>query len=164
MTEIERKYLARLSDADVLDDAEASRIRQGYLTDREPAVRIRERVQGDKREYTLTVKAGRGLVRREVEVLVDEDSAHALIEMAGRHVIEKTRYRVGRWDVDVFAGSLTGLILAEIELEHVREHVDTPSGIELVREVTDDASFTNQRLAFLSSAEAAALARWVGRG
>lgn len=164
MTEIERRFLIRITDPAVLQRAEVSSIRQGYLTSVEPAVRVRESERGGELEYTLTIKAGRGVVRQEVEVPVGEEAARTLMGMAEQRVLEKVRHHVGRWDIDVFGGKLTGLILAEVELDHVHEVVPAPAGLELVREVTDDAAFTNQRLALLSTAEAAALARWVGRG
>lgn len=160
MYEIERRYLIRLTEPDRLQRAPASKIRQAYLTAVEPAVRVRE----SEGAYVLTVKSGRGRVRREVEVPLDEESGRALMEMAGRRIVEKTRHRLGRWEIDVFEGKLQGLILAEVELDHPNETVPAPAGIALVREVTDDAAFTNQRLAQLSPPEAAALARWLGRG
>ena len=129
MTEIERRYLARIADPAVLERARVSRIRQGYLSAGEPAVRVRERETDGDFAYTLTVKAGRGVIRREVEVPIDADAGLALMEMAGRRVLEKLRHVVGRWEIDVFQGKLTGLTLAEVELDHPREVVPAPVGL-----------------------------------
>lgn len=154
MLEIERRYLVRLADPGVLPRPD--RIRQGYLTAGEPAVRVRER----NGRWTLTVKAGRGVVRREVEVDVPTDRGAALFEMAGERTLEKERHVAGRWEIDVFRGKLDGLVLAEIELADEDEPVPPPpAGLELGREVTLEGEFTNQRLALLSTEAARRIVR-----
>lgn len=154
--EIERRFLCRIADPRVLRGAARRHvIRQGYLTDAEPAVRIRS-LDG---EYILTIKSGRGRIRREVEVKVDADVGEALMAMAAEHRLEKERYVLGAWEVDVFRGKLEGLVLAEIELEDAESPLPPPpDGITLGHEVTDDGAYTNQRLAALGEAEAR---RWV---
>ena len=157
MFEIERRFLCRITDPRTL--AGASRrhaIRQGYLTTDGPAVRIRDR----DGEYFLTIKSGFGRVRREIEVAVDPDAGEALFEMTGNHRLEKVRYVLGPWEIDVFQGKLAGLVLAEIELDDENAPLPPPPpGIALLRAVTDDAAFTNQRLAMLGPEEAGALVR-----
>lgn len=156
MKEIERRFLFRLDDESVLGTAARSRIRQGYLSEGEPAVRIRCRDGA----YTLTVKSGRGIARDEVELPVDGDRGAALMSMAGDRVVEKERYLAGRWEIDLFADKLAGLGIAEIELEFEDEPLPPPPpGLALGREVTDDGRFTNQALAGASPEEAAALIR-----
>jgi CYTH domain-containing protein len=146
MIEIERRFLCRITDLKALSDVPRWHIRQGYLTDREPAVRIRRRED----EYILTFKAGRGLVRREVELPVPPEIGAELMDMAGEHRLDKIRYQVGRWEIDLFEGKLTGLVLAEIELSSIDETLPpAPVGMELGREVTEEGAFTNQRLALL---------------
>lgn len=159
MVEIERRFLCRVVDEPALRRAgRESIIRQGYLAVGDPSVRIRQR----DGEYVLTVKAGRGRVRREVELAVPPQEGEALMAMTGEHRLEKVRYAVGRWEVDVFGGKLRGLILAEVELEDAHERLPgPPPWLELVREVTDDGAFTNQQLARLGAAEAARFVREV---
>lgn len=155
--EIERRFLCRVVDAAALERAgRRTAIRQGYLTLGDPAVRIRWKDGA----YLLTIKSGAGRVRREVEVRVGAEEGGALMEMAGAHRLEKVRYAVGRWEIDVFGGKLDGLVLAEAELHREDERLpDPPACIELLREVTDDGAFTNQRLAQLGAAEAARFVR-----
>ena len=157
MVEIERRFLCRVADAGALEGAgRRIVIRQGYLTRDAPAVRIRQK----DGEYLLTIKSGGTRVRREVEVAVGREEGEALMAMAGEHRLEKVRHAAGRWEVDVFGGKLAGLVLAEVELEREDEPLPpAPPWLELVREVTDDAAFTNQRLAWLEPAEAARFVR-----
>jgi CYTH domain-containing protein len=157
MVEIERRFLCRVVDGPALRRAgRESIIRQGYVAVGDPSVRIRQK----DGEYVLTVKAGRGRVRQEVELAVPPREGEALMAIAGERRLEKVRYAVGRWEVDVFGGKLQGLVLAEVELEDVHERLpEPPPCIELVREVTDDGAFTNQRLARLGAAEAARFVR-----
>lgn len=155
MLEIERRFLCRITDASALRTAgDVVPIRQAYLTTEGVAVRIRQ--AGGV--HVLTVKAGGGRVRREVEVEVDAARAEALFAMAEGRSMEKRRHRAGRWEVDVFEGRFEGLLVAEVELEHAEEPLPAPPpGVELLEEVTDTPGFTNQRLAAMDEAEARAL-------
>jgi CYTH domain-containing protein len=111
-------------------------------------VRIRQR----DRDFLLTVKTGKGLVRREVEFSIPSEPGAELMAIAGERRVEKTRYQLGRWEIDLFEGKLAGLVLAELELTGVDEPVPPPpAGIELIREVTLEPTFTNQRLAALET-------------
>ncbi len=158
MIEIERRFLCRVVEPDVLRTASRrAEIRQGYITRGEPAVRIRAR----DGQYLLTIKAGRGRVRSEVEIGVDEETARALFELAGDRRLEKVRYVIDRWEIDIFRGPLEGLAIAEVELDAPDEPLPpAPPGIALLREVTDDPTFTNQHLAHLTPESAR---RLVGR-
>lgn len=162
MKEIERRFLCRQVSAGALDGAEQrSIIRQGYLTVSDPAVRIRQRDD----TFFLTVKSGGGLVRREVEFPVDPAVAHELMSIAGDRQVEKVRWRLGRWEIDVFRGKLEGLVIAEVELQSEDEPLPAPPrGVTLLREITGEGRFTNQCLAQLSAAEAARLVREVAGG
>ena len=150
MLEIERRFLARLNTP----LTQGERIRQGYLSLTEPTVRIRDRAGVGVR----AVKSGRGLVRREVEVPVDPESGSELLEMAGEIRVDKIRYDVGRWEIDVFQGRLDGLVLAEIELEGEAEETPAePAGVVLIRDVTME--LTNHWLASLPAEDAPRVVR-----
>lgn len=117
--EIERKYLVR-PDAWRPPASGGTIHRQGYLSV-DPARVVRVRRAG--RRAWLTVKGpNRGIVRTEFEYPVPVADAEAMLDtLCVPPVIEKTRYRTryrGRvWEVDVFAGANTGLMVAEVELE-----------------------------------------------
>lgn len=142
--EIERKFLVRKEGLPPLVGGE--RITQAYLGF-EPVVRAR--VQGP-RGY-LTVK-GKGLaVRREAELEISAEDARGLMDFRpeGTVVIQKTRYQVrfdeDLWEIDVFEGVLSGLILAEIELGEECQAVVLPPWAG--EEVTGNPSYANSNLA-----------------
>ncbi len=148
--EIERKYLLSGLPAAVVG-ARRLEVDQGYL----PGTRIRERirrtVEGSAVRYYRTIKMGAGLERIEIE----EETTRVFFDTVwpltlGKRV-RKRRYLMpvadGVWEVDEFLDR--DLVLAELELEHVNQHVELPDFIEsvLVREVTAEKSYANFRLA-----------------
>ena len=113
--EIERKFLVDANRVPV-DLTAGVPIRQGYLA-QEGDVEVRVRITPV--EATLTVKAGKGLTRTEVEAVIAADDAEALwVHTDGRR-IDKRRTRVTLGanvaEVDLYAGDLTGLCTAEVE-------------------------------------------------
>lgn len=149
--EIERRFLVRVSDTFWKAAGEGAPLRQGYIRNGTPSVRIRV---GEARGPVLTCKSGSGIRRREVETVVPPEMAEVLMEAAEDRIIAKTRYRVGPWEVDRFVADLEGLELMEIELSDVEEVIpDPPSGIRVLREVTDSKTFVNGRLARLTPKE-----------
>lgn len=144
--EIERKFIAHPS---VLEQCRAGApIVQGYLhTDAENTVRVRR--IGER--YCVAWKGQRrGACREEVEQeVLPEVGAALLATIAPLDRIEKTRHRIDAhghvWEVDVFAGPLSGLIVAEVELAREDEPVVLPAWVG--REVTSDARYRNSRLA-----------------
>jgi adenylate cyclase len=144
--EIERKFLATRAVLELCRFGTV--IVQGYLyTDAENTVRVRR--MGAR--YLLAWKGRRdGAVRQEIEFELPAPVGAALlgaVDPGSR--IEKVRYRIEAeervWDVDVFAGALDGLILAEAELAHADEAVALPAWIG--EEVTADERYRNSRLA-----------------
>lgn len=124
-------------------------LRQGYLAvDGSVSVRVRD---AGARGCTLTIKGGRGAVRTELEWPITRDRFEAAWAITGGRRIEKTRYEL-RLDghvveLDVFAGELDGLLLAEVEFESddSLRRFDPPGWFG--REVTDDERYTNALLA-----------------
>lgn len=149
--EIERRFLVRVADALWFKLGEGHHLRQGYIRNGEPSVRIRT---GEPRGAVLTCKSGKGIRRREVETEVPDDVALALFEASENRVIEKIRWHIGPWVLDRFLGPLDGLALLEIELEAESDPIPaSPEGVHVLREVTDDKRFVSGRLARMKKKE-----------
>jgi len=88
-----------------------------------------------------------GIKQIEIEKFLSEKEFNLLWSKIDRK-IEKTRYKIGKWEVDKFT-NLTGryknLILAEIELDTVDEFVEIPDWID--QEVTGYSWAFNNNLA-----------------
>lgn len=145
--EVERKFL--VSDDSWRDGVTTStRIVQGYIA-QTPSATVRVRVKGDK--GFLTVKGlSVGVSRSEFEYEVPVPDALAMLaELAQGPVIDKVRHLVpvgGHvWEVDVFAGDNTPLIMAEVELASADEPFERPGWAGL--EVSDDQRYFNVNLA-----------------
>ncbi len=153
--EIERKWLVAAVPDDALA-APAVRIEQGYLTIGSDGGETRLRRKGER--VYLTVKAGTGMTRREHEVELSAEQFDALWPATqGARVLKHRRALLTddghTIELDIFAGELEGLMLAEVEF-------DDPWGAESFvapywfgREVTDDPAYKNQRLALASRDE-----------
>lgn len=143
--EIERRFLVRCADAMWLRLGEGNHLRQGYVRNGEPSVRIRI---GEPRGAVLNCKSGSGIRRSEVEAIVPADVAQALFQAAEDRVVEKIRWRMGAWELDRFLGALEGLMLLEIELDAEDQAMPpVPEGVHVLREVTDDKRFVSGYLA-----------------
>lgn len=145
MIEVERRFLV-----DVLPEPlpRPSRIVQGYLTTSPASVRVRS----EDGVYTLTIKAGAGLVRTEIARSLSAAEFDALWDVATELRIQKRRHRVelddGRIaELDLFDGELSGRRLVEVEFddEAAAEAFTPPTWFG--REVTTDGRYTNARLA-----------------
>lgn len=145
--EIERKFLVRGSDWR-RSPAGSARIRQAYLPTG-PGLSLRVRIK-DNAAATLTLKSRESeLSRLEFEYPIPTADAEALIALRQGSIIEKTRHNVPwrghTWEIDVFCGENAGLIIAEIELRHEREHFAVPDW--LGDEVTGQPQYYNSTLA-----------------
>lgn len=145
-TEVERKFILP-EPPPALPMARV--LRQGYLAE-ERDVEVRVRLDGER--AALTVKAGRGLSRTEVELPLDAAQFDTLwAHTAGRRV-EKMRSEVALPDghlveVDVYSGALSGLCVAEVEFASEAAARAFPVPRWFGREVTGDAAWTNAALA-----------------
>jgi len=146
--EIERRFLVRVSDAVWPRLGEGRHLRQGYVRNGEPTVRVRI---GEARGPVLTCKSGSGIRRSEAEVVVPPEVAEALFLAAEDRIIEKIRWQVDGWELDRFLGALDGLAVLEIELESEDQALPPmPDGVHILREVTDDNRFVSAGLANMS--------------
>ena len=155
--EIERRFLVRVEDVMWFQLGEGRHLRQGYVRNGEPSVRIRF---GEGRGAVLTCKSGKGIRRSEVETVVPDDVAQALLVAAEGRTVEKVRWKLGRWELDRFLGPLDGLALLEIELTAEEEPLpDAPTGVQILREVTDDKRFVSGQLARMKEKDQRKLVR-----
>jgi adenylate cyclase len=145
--EIERKFLVRGNEWQQIA-AERMAIRQAYLgASGKASVRIRI---VDNGRATLTVKSRPVALRRlELEYPIPTLEAEALMQLRHGSVVEKVRHRFPHgelaWEVDVFSGENSGLVIAEIELRSEGQQIELPSWIG--EEITGQAQYYNGSLA-----------------
>ena len=144
--EIERKFL--VADDGWRSHADSGRrLIQAYLAQTDRAV-VRVRIEDGARAAMTVKSAAAGLMRQEFEYSIPPAEAEKLAALRQGAVLEKTRFLVPhagrRWEVDVYGGENTGLVLAEIELESEAAEFDRPAW--LGTEVTGDARYYASRL------------------
>ncbi len=145
MIERERRFLvASLPDPLPVP----ARIVQGYLTTSPVSLRVR-RIDA---RHVLTIKAGSGRNRLEIERDLEPDEFQALWERATELRIEKRRHRIAldgglTAELDLFDGELSGRVLVEVEFDDdATAEVFVPPAW-FGREVTEDPRYTNSSLA-----------------
>lgn len=141
--EIERKFLVARFDLDALTGDEIiENVTQSYAS-LSPEVRIR--TKGN--QGYLTLKSDGTLSRKEIETEIPLEIAREMItEIPAR--IEKVRYTLERFEIDIYRGKLAGLITAEVELTSESEELPrVPECLTLGKEVTEDKRFKNKNLA-----------------
>ncbi len=144
--EVERKFL--VPDPPDLSDAESDEIEQGYLAiGPEGEVRVRRR--GER--LVLTAKRGAGLSRQEAEIELDRQRFDELWPLTEGRRLHKRRYVASqaghRIEVDVYAGELEGLVVAEIEFDSEDEARAFEPPDWVGDEVTGDHRYLNETLA-----------------
>lgn len=148
MLEIERKFLVSNLQA-CLEMATASfAIFQGYLSV-DPERTVRLRIQNTHAFLTIKgASSADGTTRVEWEKSISLDEANTLSPLCLPGGIQKTRYHVPfnkfLFEVDVFEAALSGLALAEIELQSADQKIELPDWIG--KEVTGDKRYYNSQL------------------
>ena len=146
--EIERKFLVT-GEGWKAQVTRRRHLRQAYLS-RQGRTSIRVRI-ADATSATLTIKSRGGRTcRAEFEYSLPVADALALLELRDGLVLSKVRHEVRgndglTWEIDVFEGENTGLVIAEVELVHAQQVVVLPPWIG--REVTHEERYYNSRLA-----------------
>ncbi|MEO5643408.1 MAG: CYTH domain-containing protein [Bacteroidia bacterium] len=144
--EIEHKYLVKAERWKQVTPFKIVPIRQAYLS-KDPEKTIRIRVAGDKGFITIKGKSV-GASRPEYEYEIPLAEAEELIKNFCNNLIEKTRHYVlyenKTWEVDIFEGLNSGLIIAEIELNAENEEYSKPDWID--HDVTTDKKYANSNL------------------
>lgn len=143
--EVERKFLVT-SDG-WRANANGSCFCQGYI-DTSDDTTVRIRIAGER--AFITVKGpSQGMSRAEFEYPIPLADAKVMLrDLCRQPLIEKMRYDVpygGKlWSVDVFGAENSGLVVAEVELDHPAEHVPLPPWVG--EEVTEDPRYRNSAL------------------
>lgn len=148
LVERERKFLVEAVPDDLVR-TDVAYLRQGYLaTGERGSVRVRD---AGPAGCTLTVKAGGGAERTELEWPIERREFDAAWPHTEGRRIEKTRHRIpfdGHVvELDVFRGDLDGLVMAEVEFTSSDEMAAFTPPAWFGREVTDDRGYTNASLA-----------------
>ncbi len=140
--EIERKFLVA-NDGWKQSVIKTARIRDGLVA-YENGRKVRVRVLDDI--ATITVKGRRdGLRRCEYEYEIPTSDAEEILRLMcdGRR-LEKVRHYVPHaglsWEIDVYEGSLEGVIVAEVELDREDRQLGLPDWIG--EEVTGDERYS----------------------
>lgn len=155
-TEIERKYLIEMPDDALLMEqpgAEKSAIVQTYLTSPEGVTeRVRRRDYGDRVVCFHTIKKRLSAMSAfEDESVIDEAEYESLLTRADKNKtpIIKTRYAIPYAEhvaeIDVYPFWKYQAVL-EIELESEDTVVPFPPYLTLIREVTGDHAYSNNKL------------------
>lgn len=128
-------------------------IMQGYLC-KEPGKTIRVRIRDERAFLTIESSLLRdGLAKFEWEKEIDVHDDKELMQICLPGILSKTRYIIPApsyegaprcWEVDVFHGRKSGLVLAEIELGDEHEPVSLPDWIG--EEVTGQPQYYNANM------------------
>jgi len=146
--EIERKFLVDELPPN-LEQYRCESIQQGYLTN--SGVRNEVRLRKIGTQYYLTVKGLGGRIREEREVSLSKGQFDTLWPCTRGQRIEKTRYFIPidskTVELDVYDGSLAGLVVAEVEFKSPEECSSFTPLDWFSREVSSDPAYRNESLA-----------------
>lgn len=141
--ELEYKYLVDKTKWDKLEKGKPELIVQGFIHNSEDKV-VRVRIKGDKGFLTIKGKSI-GISRTEFEYEIPLQDANEMIEQFTDKSIRKLRYNITfsdkNWEVDVFEENLSGLILAELEVESEDEIYVKPDWV--TEDVSTDPAYYN---------------------
>lgn len=142
--EIERKFLVDISKLPVLPIGK--KISQGYLLAHSPSIRVR--VSDDMAFITIKGSSNGTISRSEYEYEIPHDDALELLEQCSGLLITKTRYEIEHdghiWELDIFEGENSGLVVAEIELSSEDEKFTKPHWT--TNEVSHESRYANSAL------------------
>lgn len=152
--EIERRFLVKDVEYAIANKhGFVLDIRQGYLSPRDSKVVTRVRCNDTHMFAYITVKGPKvGAKAPEYEYGIPHEDGNNLLSMSYAQ-LTKQRYDVWdndddefSWDVDVFTGRHTGLVIAEIELPSEGTEFRIPDWCG--EEITTDRRYSNVMLAF----------------
>lgn len=143
MKEIEYKFLVDQIKWDQVNKPEPVLIVQGFLAKSEELA-VRVRIKGSKGFLTIKGKT-EGISRTEFEYEIPLNEAKTMLSELTDKKIMKKRYEIlfqGKiWEVDEFEGKLSGLILAELEVNGETETFEKPDWV--TKDVSTDPNYYN---------------------
>lgn len=146
--EWERRFLLAQFPVDI----PSSRVRQiqdRYI--RGTRLRLRRLVDADGTSvFKLTQKldeGARGALQGHITTLYLSEEEYSVLVALPARLIEKQRYSVAPFGIDIFRGNLSGLIMAEAEFDSAEEAAALELPVFLGSEVTSDQRFTGGCLA-----------------
>jgi adenylate cyclase len=146
--EIERKFLVKTPPPGWKQWPHA-RICQGYLPTGNNALEIRLRQKGS--EHFITIKAGQGLSRHEVEIPISRLQFKSLWPLTKEARISKVRYRTKITshlaELDVYGRVFGGLMTVEVEFRSLNDSKQFIAPTWFGREITGQRKFSNRSLA-----------------
>lgn len=153
--EIERKFV--VTRTDFLSELGGERIVQGYVAKEPGAMTARVRIRANEAFVTLKGPCV-GCARDEYEYPIPlADAEEILAHYCRGRIVCKTRhlyrYHGHTYEIDVFTGRHSGLVIAEVELDTENEAFDRPDWIG--DEVTFDSRYGNYALALMDHSSAA---------
>jgi CHAD domain-containing protein/CYTH domain-containing protein len=150
IVEIERKFLLREVPQRARDVTPAE-VEQGYVQGDRLVERLRHVRDNGTERWLRTVKYGKGLMRTELEEEMMPGLFAAMWPLTEGRRVRKRRFAVPEgsltWEIDEFLDR--DLVLAEVELPSADATVELPGWLApvVVREVTGDDEFANEKLA-----------------
>lgn len=148
--EIERKFLVEdLEFLKEISDKKIVSIEQTYLSaNKFEEVRLRKKIELNSERFVLTVKKGKGLVRKEIETDLTKETYEELISSTNYIPLKKDRisfmYKGHLFELDLYED--LDLITVEVEFNSKENSSDfvIPKWVSV--EVTEDESFKNKNL------------------
>ncbi len=143
MKEIEYKFLVDDKKWSEIEKTSPSLIVQGFITkSKESTVRIR--IKNEAAFLTIKGKTV-GITRSEFEYEIPvSDAEQMLLEFTEKQIRKKRfiiPFKGHNWEVDVFEGHLSGLILAELEVQSENEKFELPNWV--TKNVSEDERYYN---------------------
>lgn len=150
--EIEKKFLIEYPDISYLDslsNVKAVEIEQAYLKENEKKVRVRKRGFDGNFSYYKTMKKNiGGMKKQEIEECLTKEQYEKYREKA-KLFISKTRYCISEnhtyYELDVYPFWNDKATL-EIELTGENEEYVLPKNIKVIKDVSEDKSYSNYNL------------------
>lgn len=146
--EVERKFIVSHIPASVTHTLRPQQIRQGYITKDPSGQQVCIRSKGNY--YYLTVKGKGTLKRDEVEIALSSEQFEDLWSIMQGRRIQKKHYEIPYQghiiELDVFEGTLAGLIFAEIEFYSAEQSLDLEVPEWFDQEVTYDLRYADSQL------------------